>query len=119
MALRGLPPEARDAVDVVFVTVDPARDTVPVLRDYMGLFSEDFVALTGTEDEIVEALTRFGFGPPEIADLGGGRYAVGHPAGVLAITPDACAGLEYPFGTTVGAYREDLTRLVEERWRQP
>ncbi|GBC87234.1 hypothetical protein HRbin12_01237 [bacterium HR12] len=119
VALRGLPPEVRDAVDVVFVTVDPARDTVPVLRDYVGLFSEDFVALTGTEDEIVEALARFGFGPPVIADLGGGEYAVGHPAGVLAITPDGYARLEYPFGTTVEAYREDLARLVEEGWRQP
>lgn len=119
VALRGLPPEVREAVDVVFVTVDPARDTVQVLRDYVELFSEDFVALTGTKDEIVAALARFGFGPPEIADLGDGRYAVGHPAGVLAITPDGYARLEYPFGTTVEAYQQDLARLVEEGWRQP
>ncbi len=119
VALRGLAPEVRRAVDVVFVTVDPARDTAPVLRDYVELFSEDFVALTGTEEEIVRALARFGFGPPQIADLGGGEYAVGHPAGVLAITPDGFARLEYPFGTTAQAYQEDLTRLVEEGWRQP
>lgn len=119
VALRDLPPEVREAVDVVFVTVDPARDTVPVLQGYVRLFSEDFVALTGTEDEIVAALARFGFGPPAIADLGGGEYAVGHPAGVLAITPDGYARLEYPFGTSVEAYRQDLTRLVEEGWGQP
>ncbi len=119
VALRGLAPEVRRAVDVVFVTVDPARDTAPVLREYVGLFSEDFVALTGTGEEIERALARFGFGPPQIADLGGGEYAVGHPAGVLAITPDGFARLEYPFGITAQAYREDLTRLVEEGWRQP
>lgn len=119
VALRDLPADVRDAVDVVFVTVDPARDTVPVLRDYVSLFSEDFIALTGTRRAIVRALARFGFGPPQIADLGGGEYAVGHPAGVFAITPDGHARLEYPFGTTVEAYRQDLLRLVEEGWRQP
>jgi protein SCO1/2 len=99
--------------------VDPARDTVEVVRDWIGLFSDDFVGLTGTQDEIDAALGTYGFPPPETYDIGGGEYTVGHPAGVLAFTPDRLAHLDYPFGVTVEMWQRDLTRLVEEGWEEP
>lgn len=36
----------------VFVTVDPARDTVEVLRDYAGYMHPELVALTGSEAQV-------------------------------------------------------------------
>lgn len=119
VALRELPGEIARQVEVVFVTVDPARDTVEVVRDWVGLFSDDFVGLTGSRDEIEAALAAFGFPPPETYDIGGGEYTVGHPAGVLAFTPDGFAHLEYPFGVTVEMWQRDLTRLVEDGWEEP
>jgi protein SCO1/2 len=44
-----------DKVQPIFITVDPARDTAPVLKDYVTHFSERIVALTGTKDEIAAA----------------------------------------------------------------
>jgi protein SCO1/2 len=119
VALRELPSTVRRGVDVVFVTVDPARDTPPVLAEYLALFSERFIGLTGSPREIERALARFGYPPPVVVDLGGGEYTVGHPAGVLAITPDRRVHLEYPFDTSVEAYVHDLTSLVEGGWREP
>jgi protein SCO1/2 len=40
------------AVQVVFVTVDPERDTAARLKEYIPLFDDGFVGLTGTESEI-------------------------------------------------------------------
>lgn len=119
VALRELSADVARQVDVVFVTVDPARDTVEVVREWVGLFSEDFVGLTGSPGEIEAALAAYGFPPPETYDIGGGEYTVGHPAGVLAFTPDGVAHLEYPFGVTVEMWRRDLTRLVEDGWEEP
>ena len=119
VALRGLPPEVAEQVDVVFATVDPARDTEEVVRDWVGLFSDDFTGLTGTQEEVEAALATYGFGPPEIFDLGGGEYTVGHPAGVLAFTPDGLAHVEYPFGVTVEGWQRDLAKLVEDGWEEP
>lgn len=119
VALRELPADVARRVDVVFVTVDPARDTVEVVREWVGLFSADFVGLTGRQGEIEAALATYGFPPPETYDIGGGEYTVGHPAGVLAFTPDGLAHLEYPFGVTVEMWRHDLTRLVEDGWEEP
>jgi protein SCO1/2 len=116
VALREVPASVRDQVDVLFVTVDPARDTPEALAEYVPLFSKDFVGLTGTEEEIQAVLASFGLPPATTYDLGGGEYGVGHPAGVLAFTPDGYAHLEYPFGTTVEMWQHDLQALVETGW---
>lgn len=116
VALRDLPETVREQVDVLFVTVDPARDTPEALADYVGLFSEDFVGLTGPEEDIQAILASFGLPPATTYDLGGGEYGVGHPAGVLAFTPDGYAHLEYPFGVTVEMWQNDLQKLVEDGW---
>jgi protein SCO1/2 len=39
-------------LQVIFVTVDPARDTVELLAEYMPYFDETFIGLTGTQDQI-------------------------------------------------------------------
>lgn len=116
VALRELPADIGDQVDVLFVTVDPERDTTEVVGDYVGLFSEDFVGLTGDEEDVQAILGSLGLPPATKYDLGGGEYGVGHPAGVLAFTPDGFAHLEYPFGVTVEMWTHDLEKLVLEGW---
>lgn len=44
-----------DKVQPIFVTVDPARDTSAVLKDYVGHFSDRILGLTGTSEQIAEA----------------------------------------------------------------
>ena len=40
------------AAKAVFITIDPARDTPEVLRDFTGALSADMIGLTGTEAQI-------------------------------------------------------------------
>jgi protein SCO1/2 len=44
--------EAGRNVTVAFVTVDPKRDTPPVVRDFVALFDRSFVGLTGTSQQL-------------------------------------------------------------------
>ena len=44
--------ERPGAVAPVFVTCDPARDTPPVLKEYLSEFHPRFIGLTGTYDQI-------------------------------------------------------------------
>jgi len=48
-----------DRLQVVFVTVDPARDTPEVLKAYMGAFDPSFIALIPTPDELVATAKDF------------------------------------------------------------
>lgn len=44
--------EQGEDVQLVFVTVDPKRDTPEVLADFTDLFSDDMIGLTGSDEEI-------------------------------------------------------------------
>jgi protein SCO1 len=105
----------RGDVDVVFVTADPERDTPERLGDYLDHFNPGFVGLTGEPAEITRVLGDLGLPPPTIArNEGSDNYLVGHPAQIIAFTPDDLAHLVYPFGGDSSALAHDLPRLVEE-----
>lgn len=60
MINRNLRPEEREKVQVLFVTVDPQRDTPAKLAEYMPFFDERFLGLTGTPEEIETAAKDYG-----------------------------------------------------------
>lgn len=51
--------KAGDAVQPVFITLDPARDTPEVLRGYAAAFHPRLIALTGSEDDIRRIATAY------------------------------------------------------------
>jgi len=97
---------------VVFVTVDPERDTPEDLRAYLDRFDTRFVGLTGTPDELAAAqqaagVTRaFDEGPN---DRGG--YDVAHSSQVIVFMPDDQGHLVYGFGTRQDEWVADLERV--------
>lgn len=53
-----LGPEA-DRVAPLFITVDPSRDTVPVMAEYVAAFHPRLIGLTGTEEQVAKAAGNF------------------------------------------------------------
>lgn len=49
----------REAINLVLITVDPMRDPPPVLAEYMQAFDARILALTGTQDEVDDAVKAF------------------------------------------------------------
>ena len=93
--------EAADAVQPIFITIDPARDTVEVMADYVKHFHPRLVGLTGTQDQISQIGKRYGVeaikyrvedetGEPQDAD----DYYMDHTGAIYLIGPDG-AGLTY------------------------
>lgn len=117
VALRAAGPAVAGRVAVVFVTVDPARDDPARLKRWIGLFGQDFTALTGSQSRIDRVQRMLGYQPGPVSDLGGGEYVVGHPVEYLAIAPDGTVRLAYPWEVTAPQLQEDLTRLVQEGWQ--
>lgn len=98
---------------MVFVTVDPARDTPEVLRAYLDRFNVDFVGLTGTPEQVAAAQAAAGV-PPASDDPAGddGNYTVGHATQMIAYQADGTARIVYPFGTRRTDWNRDLPRLL-------
>ena len=66
-------------LNVVFITVDPERDTPRMLRDYLSAFDPRIVGLTGERDEI-EKLAKGYFAYLKKVPLKDGGYTVDHTA---------------------------------------
>jgi len=104
-----------EQVNVVFVTVDPVRDTPEVLDDYLANFDPSFVGLSASRDVIDDVVTGLGLpGPVVEGDPDSDSYTMGHPSQVFAFDTDGRARIAYPFGTRQSQWVEDLPKLVRE-----
>ncbi len=105
-ALRHVAPSVRSDVAVVFVTVDPARDTPAVLRQWLDQFDAAFVGLTGPPATVEAAQRQVG-----LAVLSGAEQVVNHSVETLAFTRDNLAHVAY-VQSPVSDYVADLPALV-------
>jgi protein SCO1 len=112
-ALRQSAPDIRRNVTVVFVTVDPSRDTSPVLRRWLDGFDRSFVGLRGTLPQVVAAQRAANLPVSKVSRNG---RTVEHSAEVLAYTPDGEDHVIYNEGpSTISDLRHDLPILVHDR----
>jgi protein SCO1 len=113
-AMRALRPSQQEQVQVIMVTVDPERDTLEILADYMAYFHPTFLGLTGSEEEIAAAATPLGiYYEKEEGSVASG-YLVNHTASVLVLDKRGHLRLVYPFDTNGEDIAEDLRYLVRE-----
>lgn len=89
-----------DEVQVVMVSVDPARDTPEALSEYMDYFDSSFVGLTGTEGEIRAVADAYGVFYEAEAGTAATGYLVDHLASVFVINKDGNWVEILSYGTT-------------------
>ncbi len=89
LALRQLTDAERAQVQVVFVSVDPARDTLERLREYVAYFHPDIIAATGSAAEVAAAAERYGAAYQRAEDSGSAMgYLVDHSAYTYLVDQD-------------------------------
>ena len=113
-ALGRLPNDEGANAQVLFVTVDPKRDTPAHLRKYTAHFGPQFIGLRASPEELT-ALTKryrvtYGYGKPD-AD---GDYEVSHSSAVFVFDPRGKARLIIRSGDGVDAVAADLKRLMKD-----
>lgn len=80
---------ALEDVQVIFVTVDPARDTTQRLQEYMGFFNRDFIGLGGSMEQVETLVTQIGIVYLYGAESDTGEYLVDHTSSLFLLAPDA------------------------------
>lgn len=101
-----------DAVQTVFLSVDPARDAPAQLASYVNYFSPRFVGVTGDKAQIDTLMSGLGLAYA-IGDTGDPTYTVDHSAALVVIDPQGriAAYLSAPHRAEVIA--ADLQRLMD------
>jgi protein SCO1/2 len=87
--LKLLSPEELARVAVIFVSVDPERDTPARLKEYGEFFHPAIVGVTGSADEVAAIARRYGvfYARQPVATAGGG-YVVDHTSDTYIVAPD-------------------------------
>jgi protein SCO1/2 len=96
-ALDQLDPAERQKVQVLFITVDPQRDTPVVMKDYVGAFEgANIIGLTGTPEQVAVAETAYRIHARRY-DRADGDYAMSHAATIDIMDPDGrFVAMAYP-----------------------
>lgn len=113
LAIAGLPEARRDELDVLFVSVDPQRDTPEKLADYAGFFGPQFIGATGSTAQLTKLTKRYrvtyGYGEPDDS----GYYDVSHSAAIYGFDRDGRARVLMKNNLPTDRMTADLERLLD------
>lgn len=107
--------EGREQVKVIFISVDPERDTPEVLGRYLASFDSNFIGLTDDFEKIEAVMKPFGAfaEKEEVADSAAG-YFMSHTSRLYLVSPNQKLLLLYPFDFEPEELRSDLTHLLQQ-----
>ena len=75
----------RSRVKVVYITVDPERDTPAVMKEHLGYFSVDAIGLSGSLEDTARVAGRFGAHFEKTADKTAAGYLMSHTVSVFGL----------------------------------
>jgi protein SCO1/2 len=113
LALGELSAQEAAEVQVIFVSVDPARDTPEALGRYVNMFRDDFIGATGTREEIDWVVDAFGakytIEPPDE----NGNYNVSHSAFTIVLDRNGYYVMNWEHGAPPNEISTDLRYLLK------
>lgn len=105
--------DLRDNIQVLFVSVDPARDTPEALTAYTNAFGPDVVGLTGDKAQLDDITNRFRITYSYDKPDENGNYTVTHSGAVLAFNSQGEPAFLVIQSDPNKAVKADITRLAE------
>ena len=100
-----------DFLQVIFITLDPERDTPQVLDAYVKAFDPSFVALSGTQEETAQTAKEFGVFYEKIPS--GETYTLSHTATSFVYDSRGVLRLGLSHSLTAKECAEDLLTVME------
>jgi protein SCO1/2 len=99
-------------VQVLFITLDPERDTPPSLKSYVSAFDPRFVGLTGTSGQIDQAASGFNVQYARVPLADG--YTIDHSIGIFIFDAAGHLRLIGANNSPVADFVHDITALAAE-----
>ena len=109
--MRQLGPDA-DKVQVLFITVDPERDTQALLAEYVPAFDKRFVGLFGDAATTAAVARDFKVFYQKQGDTSGQAYTVDHSTGTYVFDPQGRLRLYVKHGEKPEAIVGDVRKLL-------
>jgi protein SCO1/2 len=103
---------AADKVQVLFVTLDPERDTRELLASYVPQFDKRFLGLYGTPADIARTAKEFKVFYSKVPGSSPDNYSIDHTAGSYVFDRDGKLRLFVRHGQGPGPLAHDIRQLL-------
>lgn len=104
-----------DRLQVVFISVDPERDTPARLKAYLAQFDKSFIGLTGTPGQMAAIRKDYGITATKFpAPAGQAGYQMGHSSYLYFIDKKGMLRALMPFGRPADEMVHDVNVLAAE-----
>ena len=110
-ALQQLGPEA-ERVQVIFVTLDPQRDTPDLLKQYVPAFNPGFLGMFTDPETLKQLAKEYKVVYQKTSVKGVDEYLIDHSAGTYVYDPQGRLRLLMPYGSSPDAIAQDLKILL-------
>lgn len=110
-AIKLLGPDG-NKVEVLFVTVDPERDTAALLKQYVPAFNPTFLGLRPTPEQLKMLASEYKVVYQKNPGNDKGNYLMDHSAGTYVYDADGRLRLLMPYGTSASLIARDFKALL-------
>jgi protein SCO1/2 len=104
-----------DRVQGIFVTIDPERDTAPLLKAYLASFDPSFVALRGTPEQTKAVAKEFKVYFAKVPGKTPESYTMDHTAASFIFDTQGRVRVFTRYGSGAQALADDITLLLAEK----
>ena len=102
-----------DSIKVLFITVDPVRDTPERMQGYADHFNKDFIGLGGSLEQLEKVWSGYGIFREVVPATNAAAYGVDHTARIMLVDMDGNLRLSYGFQTPVDDMVHDIKLLLK------
>jgi len=102
----------RQRVKVLYITIDPERDTPAVMKEHLSYFSVDATGLTGSVDDITKVAAQFGAHFEKTGDQTAAGYLMSHTVSVFGLDAKGRTRLLIDYDAGVDSVVKDIQRLL-------
>lgn len=111
-AMEKLGPQA-DRVQVLFVTVDPERDTPAILQQYLSAFNPEFLGLSGNPQATKDVIKEFKIVAQKQAGESPGHHTVDHSTGTYIFDTSGKLRLYVTSDKGADVFAHDIAELLK------
>lgn len=106
--------EKAEKIQPVLITVDPERDTIELMRDYVAAFDPRLIGLTGTPEQVKAAAAAYRVYYAKVKSESGAAegYLVDHSAFTYLMAPDGTFAQFFRHDMTPEAMAERLNKIL-------
>jgi protein SCO1/2 len=102
--------ENSNQLEVLFISLDPERDTQELLSTFIPSFDSSFVGLTGAIENIEKITQQFKVYRKKV--IQGDSYTIDHSSGIYLLDKKGKIRVRHPYGSEIELIVEDIKKLI-------